>query len=59
MGERLRCPALMDRVMSADQAARLIDDGMTVAVSGFTPSGNPKAVPLALAEQVRGRGRCA
>ena len=53
MGERLRCPALLDRVMSADQAARLIDDGMTVAVSGFTPSGNPKAVPLALAEQVR------
>ena len=53
MGERIRCAALRDRVMSADQAARLIDDGMTVAVSGFTPSGNPKAVPLALADQVR------
>ena len=26
---------------------------MTVAVSGFTPSGCPKAVPLALAEQVK------
>ena len=53
MGERIRCQALRERVMSADQAARLIEDGMTVAVSGFTPSGNPKAVPLALAEQVR------
>ncbi len=58
MGERIRCPALKDRVMTADQAALLIESGMTVAVSGFTPSGNPKAVPLALAEQVRsGRRR--
>ena len=53
MGERIRCRALLDRVMDADAAALLIADGMTVAVSGFTPSGNPKAVPAALAEQVR------
>lgn len=53
MAERIRCAALRERVMSADAAARLIEDGMTVAVSGFTPSGCPKAVPLALAEQVR------
>jgi succinyl-CoA:acetate CoA-transferase len=39
--------------MSADEAALLIRDGMNVGVSGFTPSGCPKAVPLALAEQVR------
>ena len=51
--KRLRCEALKARLMSADEAARLIEDGMTVAVSGFTPSGCPKAVPLALAEQVR------
>ena len=51
--ERIRCPELLDRVVSAEEAARLIRDGMTVAVSGFTPSGCPKAVPLALAEQVR------
>ena len=50
---RLRCEALRGRLMSADEAALLIDDGMTVAVSGFTPAGCPKAVPLALAEQVR------
>ena len=53
MAERIRCKAVLDKVMTADQAALLIEDGMTVAVSGFTPSGNPKAVPLALAEQVR------
>ena len=51
--ERFRCEALRDRVMSAGEAARLIEDGMTVAVSGFTPSGCPKMVPLALAEQVK------
>ena len=50
---RFRCEALRSRVTSADEAARLIEDGMTVAVSGFTPSGCPKMVPLALSEQVR------
>ena len=51
--KRFRCEALKARVMNADEAAMLIRDGSTVAVSGFTPSGCPKAVPLALAEQVR------
>ena len=49
----LRTDIFSDRIMSADEAALLIEDGMTVAVSGFTPAGTPKAVPLALAEQVR------
>ena len=49
---RLRCPALKEKLLSAEDAAQLIEDGMTVAVSGFTPAGCPKAVPLALAEQV-------
>ena len=53
MDKRFRCEGLRDRVMSAAEAALLIADGDTVAVSGFTPSGCPKAVPLALAEQVR------
>ena len=39
--------------MTAEAAALLVEDGDTVAVSGFTPSGCPKAVPLALAQQVR------
>ena len=50
---RLLCEALKSRIMTADEAAMLISDGMNIAVSGFTPSGCPKAVPLALAEQVR------
>jgi succinyl-CoA:acetate CoA-transferase len=50
--KRIRCPGLSGRLMSADEAAGLIEDGMTVAVSGFTPAGCPKAVPHALAEQV-------
>ncbi|MBR3293396.1 MAG: succinate CoA transferase [Oscillospiraceae bacterium] len=53
MDKRFRCDALKARVMSADEAALLIQDGMTIGVSGFTPSGCPKAVPLALSEQVR------
>ncbi len=53
MEERIRCAALRQKCVTADAAASMIEDGMTVAVSGFTPSGNPKAVPLALAEQVR------
>ena len=35
--------------MSAVQAAELIQPGMTVAMSGFTGAGYPKAVPQALA----------
>ena len=53
LADRLRCPALEDRLLGADAAAALIGDGMCVAVSGFTPAGCPKAVPLALAGQVR------
>ena len=51
--ERVRCGGLEDRVRTAEEAAMLIRDGMTVAVSGFTPAGCPKAVPLALSRQVR------
>jgi succinyl-CoA:acetate CoA-transferase len=54
---RIRCPGLENRVVSAEEAALLIKDGMTVAVSGFTPSGCPKAVPAALARQVGEDGR--
>ena len=53
LADRLRCRALEDRILGADEAAGLIEDGMCVAVSGFTPAGCPKAVPLALAEQAR------
>ena len=49
MHERIRHAGLAERLMSAEQAAELIQPGMTVAMSGFTGAGYPKAVPQALA----------
>ncbi|MBZ9608162.1 acetyl-CoA hydrolase/transferase family protein [Clostridium estertheticum] len=46
----------MKKVVSAQEAAGLIKDGMVVGVSGFTPSGYPKDVPLALAQRVKSTG---
>lgn len=51
--ERIRCKKLLNRVMTSDEAALLIKDGMNVGASGFTPCGYPKAVPLALAKQAK------
>ncbi len=51
--ERIRHRPLLDRVVSADEAAALIKDGMTIGMSGFTRAGEAKAVPLALAERAR------
>ncbi|MGM0413754.1 MAG: acetyl-CoA hydrolase/transferase family protein [Bacillota bacterium] len=49
MKNRIRNKALRDKIISADEAASIIKNGMTIGCSGFTPSGYPKAVPLALA----------
>ncbi|WP_181244396.1 acetyl-CoA hydrolase/transferase family protein [Halomonas sp. ND22Bw] len=49
--QRCRWPQWHDRLRSAEQAAALIEDGMTVGMSGFTRAGEAKAVPLALAER--------
>ncbi|CAN5139925.1 acetyl-CoA hydrolase/transferase family protein [soil metagenome] len=49
---RLRCDALRSKVMDADAAAAFITSGSTVGLSGFTGSGYPKAVPLALAARI-------
>jgi succinyl-CoA:acetate CoA-transferase len=46
---RLRCAALADRVMSAEDAAALIAPGAHVGMSGFTGAGYPKDVPAELA----------
>lgn len=37
-------------IMSADEAATVIDDGATVAISGFGSVGYPKSVPLSLVD---------
>lgn len=54
--DRIRNTHLLSKIVSAEEAALMIKDGMTVATSGFTPSGYPKAVPLALAKRVRETG---
>ncbi|MFA5962729.1 MAG: acetyl-CoA hydrolase/transferase family protein [Sphingomonas sp.] len=52
MTDRIACAALRDLVMDADAAAALIGDGQTIGMSGFTGSGYPKAVPIALARRI-------
>ena len=47
----LRCEALKDKIVTAEEAASWIEDGMSLGLSGFTLSGDAKAVPLALAER--------
>lgn len=53
MDKRIRNKKLKEKVISAEQAAELIKDGIVVTTSGFTPAGYPKAVPLALAKRVK------
>ncbi|WP_427852176.1 acetyl-CoA hydrolase/transferase family protein [Stenotrophomonas acidaminiphila] len=50
--ERILDPRLRERVVSAEYAASLIQPGETVAMSGFTGSGYPKAVPQCLAQRI-------
>jgi succinyl-CoA:acetate CoA-transferase len=49
---RVRCAALRDRIMTAEEAAALIPPHVTVGMSGFTGAGYPKAVPRALASRI-------
>jgi len=51
--DRIRSASLRAKVMSSDDAAKLINDGMWVGTSGFTRAGDPKAVPAAIAERAR------
>ena len=51
-GSRIHCAALLNKVMSPDEAAALIPSGVNVGMSGFTGAGYPKAVPLALARRI-------
>ena len=50
--DRIRCEALRSKVTDAETAAAMIATGSTVGMSGFTGSGYPKAVPLALAAHI-------
>lgn len=50
---RVLSEAALAKITTAEAAAALIENGMNLGVSGFTPSGYPKAVPLALAERAK------
>src|SRR5699024_12388455 len=46
--KRIRDKRLLDRVVSAEEAALWITDGMMLGLSGFTRAGDVKATPMAL-----------
>ena len=51
--DRVRNKELRSKIVTAEEAAAFIKPGMSIGTSGFTPSGYPKAVPLALAERMK------
>lgn len=56
--DRLRSPALFEKIVTPEQAAALIEDGMNVGVGGFTPSGYPKKTTTALAKAIKNGKKC-
>lgn len=52
--KRLGLKQLVDKVVSAEEAAALIQDGTVVGMSGFTHlPGDAKVVPMALVERAK------
>ncbi|WP_040162202.1 acetyl-CoA hydrolase/transferase family protein [Nigerium massiliense] len=49
---RIRSDKYRSKVMSADEAAKIINNGDNIGLSGFTGSGYPKVVPVALARRI-------
>ena len=52
VSSRVLNSSLASRIMSAEEAAALIQHNNQIGMSGFTGSGYPKAVPLALARRI-------
>jgi len=57
MSQRIRHAQLASRIVTAEEAAGWIENGMTVALGGFAQAGDAKAVPRALVERVKREGR--
>ncbi len=51
--DRIRNASLRDKVMSAEQAAEFVKNGMNLAITGFTGAGYPKALPTAIANKAK------
>lgn len=58
MNERIRNNKLQEKIITAEETAELIKDGIVVATSGFTPAGYPKAVPSQLIKLSKLERRC-
>ncbi|MFJ7408019.1 MULTISPECIES: succinate CoA transferase [unclassified Lysinibacillus] len=53
LAKKLRNEQLRNKVVSAEEAASWIKDGMVLGMSGFTRAGDVKVVPLALVEKAK------
>lgn len=51
LNQFIRNDAFLDKVVSAEEAASWIEDGMNLGMSGFTLFGEPKEFPLALSKR--------
>lgn len=51
--KRLGLKELANKIMTAEEAAALIQDGSVVGMSGFTRAGDAKVVPMALVERAQ------
>ncbi len=54
---RVLCAALQGKIMSAEEAVKLIPSGVTIGMSGFTGAGYPKAIPPVLAQHIMNANR--
>lgn len=48
--ERIKCVSLRNKIMTAEEAAKIVQPDTAIGCSGFTTAGFPKAVPQAIAE---------
>lgn len=51
--QKLRHEGLRNKIVSAEEAASFIQDGMALGMSGFTRAGDVKAIPAALAARAK------
>lgn len=51
LSQFIRNKVFLDKVVSAEEAASWIEDGMNIGMSGFTLFGDPKEFPLALSKR--------
>ncbi|WP_050613944.1 acetyl-CoA hydrolase/transferase family protein [Bacillus testis] len=49
--DRIQYKQLIDRIVTSEEAASWITDGMTLGLSGFTRAGDAKAIPHALVKR--------